>query len=404
MELGPIWRAMLRNKSGYILIALQIAVTLAIMVNAIAIIQERSTLMARPSGTDEDNIFHLASLVFAPDLDQRSLINEDLAALRGTPGVVNAIATNSVPMRNGGWSMGLQTEPGAGMDSTGTAIYFTDEHGIDTFGTRLIAGRNFMPEEIIWNDPDEVRWPPYVIVTKALAESIFPDVPLDEVVGKTVYIDQDDPMQILGIVDRLQAPWTGWESVERSSIVPMLRESSITRYVIRTEPGLLDTLMPQVEELLATRSNDRIIDGVRTMDETRKRAYLDHASMIKMLSFIVSLLITITALGIVGLASFSVSRRTRQIGTRRALGATRPEILRYFVLENLIVSGFGTSLGAVIAIALNIWMVAAFDLAPMSWAIVPSAMAALIGVGLLAAAGPARRASLVPPAVATRAA
>lgn len=404
MELGPIWRAMLRNKSGYILIALQIAVTLAIMVNAIAIIQERSTLMARPSGTDEDNIFHLASLVFAPDLDQRSLINEDLAALRGTPGVVNAIATNSVPMRNGGWSMGLQTEPGAGMDSTGTAIYFTDEHGIDTFGTRLIAGRNFMPEEIIWNDPDEVRWPPHVIVTKALAESIFPDVPLDEVVGKTVYIDQDDPMQILGIVDRLQAPWTGWESVERSSIVPMLRESSITRYVIRTEPGLLDTLMPQVEELLATRSNDRIIDGVRTMDETRKRAYLDHASMIKMLSFIVSLLITITALGIVGLASFSVSRRTRQIGTRRALGATRPEILRYFVLENLIVSGIGTSLGAVIAIALNIWMVAAFDLAPMSWAIVPSAMAALIGVGLLAAAGPARRASLVPPAVATRAA
>ena len=52
MEWGPIWRAMLRNKTGAILIALQIAVTLAIMVNAISIIQERAEAMARPSGVD----------------------------------------------------------------------------------------------------------------------------------------------------------------------------------------------------------------------------------------------------------------------------------------------------------------------------------------------------------------
>ncbi|MDH4108676.1 MAG: ABC transporter permease [Gammaproteobacteria bacterium] len=403
MEIGPIWRAMWRNKSGYILIALQIAVTLAIMVNAVAIIQERSGLMARASGIDEDNIFHATSLVFAPDLDQRSLINEDLAALREIPGVIDAIATNSVPMRNGGWSMGLQVEPGVGVDGTGTAIYFTDDHGIETFGLNLVAGRDFRPEEITWNEPDEVRWPPSVIITRALAEALFPDESFEDVVGKTVYINQDDPMQVLGIVDRMQAPWVGWESVERSALVPMLRESSITRYVVRTQPGMLNELMPVVEELLATRSDNRIIDGLRTMADTRKRAYLDHASMIKMLSFIVTLLITITALGIVGLASFSVTRRTRQIGTRRALGATRPEILRYFVLENLIVSICGTTLGAGIAIGLNIWMVSAFDLAPMSWPIVPVAMLALIGVGLLATAGPARRASLVPPAVATRA-
>ena len=50
MELGPIWRAIMRSKSSYALIALQIAVTMAIMVNAIAIIQERGTQMARPSG------------------------------------------------------------------------------------------------------------------------------------------------------------------------------------------------------------------------------------------------------------------------------------------------------------------------------------------------------------------
>ncbi len=52
MEFGPIWRSMLRNKGGYILIAVQIAVTMTIMVNAIAIIQQRSADMARPTGAD----------------------------------------------------------------------------------------------------------------------------------------------------------------------------------------------------------------------------------------------------------------------------------------------------------------------------------------------------------------
>jgi len=69
MEFGPIWRALQRHKTSYILIALQIAVTMALMVNAIAIIQERSRLMARPTGVDEDNIFYLSSVGFDPELN-----------------------------------------------------------------------------------------------------------------------------------------------------------------------------------------------------------------------------------------------------------------------------------------------------------------------------------------------
>ncbi len=99
MELGPIWRAILRNKGGYLLIALQIAVTMAIMVNSIAIIQERKADIARPSGTDENNIITLSSIAFAPESDMRIMIDEDLAMLRGLPGVRDAIAVNSFPLR-----------------------------------------------------------------------------------------------------------------------------------------------------------------------------------------------------------------------------------------------------------------------------------------------------------------
>jgi putative ABC transport system permease protein len=148
MELGPIWRAILRNKGSYLLIALQIAVTMAIMVNAIAIMQERATKMARPSGVDEDNIITLSSISFVPDADMRSMIDEDLDMLRSMPGVRDAIATNSFPLRGGGWSMGLATEPGAGQDAIGTAIYFSDDHAIETFGTNLVDGQNFAPNEI----------------------------------------------------------------------------------------------------------------------------------------------------------------------------------------------------------------------------------------------------------------
>ena len=109
MEIGPIWRALMRNKTAYVLIALQIAVTMAIMVNAVAIVQERNRLMARPSGIDEPNIFHLESVSFTADFDQAAAIREDLDAIRSMPGVVDAIATNSVPLRNGGWSSGTAT-------------------------------------------------------------------------------------------------------------------------------------------------------------------------------------------------------------------------------------------------------------------------------------------------------
>ena len=125
--------------------------------------------------------------------------------------------------------------------------------------------------------------------------------------------------------------------------------------------------------------------------------------MIKLLIFIVSLLTAITSLGIVGLASFSVARRTKQIGTRRALGATRLAILRYFMLENFLISSVGVIGGAMLAVGLNIWMVQTFELAPIAWYLVPAAMLSLWIVGQLAVYGPARRASMVSPAVATRA-
>jgi putative ABC transport system permease protein len=358
--------------------------------------------MARPSGIDEANIFHLETVSFATDFDQAAAIREDLEAIRAMPGVVDAIGTNSVPLRNGGWSSDIATEPGQDIDGTGVAIYFTDEHGIETYGLELVAGENFAATDIGRYGLASTRWPSSGIISREAATTLFPDTPLDEVVGKTVYINSDDDVRIVGIVDRLQAAWKSWDGVERSMLVPAFLEGSGTRYVVRTEPGYRDGLMPQVEQKLAELNDGRIVRDMMTMDATRERAYHEDAAMIKLLVFIVSLLTAITALGIVGLASFSVARRTRQIGTRRALGASRPAILRYFMLENFMVSSVGIVGGGILAVAMNIWMVQTFELTPIAWYIIPAAMLVLWLVGQAAVYGPARRASMVPPAVATR--
>jgi putative ABC transport system permease protein len=110
----------------------------------------------------------------------------------------------------------------------------------------------------------------------------------------------------------------------------------------------------------------------------------------------------ITSFGIVGLAIFSINRRTKQIGTRRALGATRWQIMRYFMVENFLISAVGVFIGSLGAIGLNMWLVSTFNLTPISFELILFGIVTLFVVGQLAVLYPARKAALIPPATATR--
>jgi putative ABC transport system permease protein len=124
--------------------------------------------------------------------------------------------------------------------------------------------------------------------------------------------------------------------------------------------------------------------------------------MIKILTTVMVILTIVTALGIVGLASFSVNRRKKQIGTRRALGASQGAILRYFMLENFMISSVGVVLGAMLTIGLNVVLVNSFSLNAIDWYYIPLGMLILWLVGQIAVYGPARKAASIAPATATR--
>lgn len=402
LELGPIFRALMRNKTGALLIAVQIAITMTIVVNAVFIVYERSQKMQRESGIDEANTFYLSSSGFEANFNAKVTIEEDLNAIRQLPGVIDAVQINAIPISGGGWSMGLKTQAGAEFDGVGTAVYMVDEHGVNALDLDIIAGQNFTASDIRWREPAQSDWPDKVIITKAMAESLFPDDDYASAVGKTVFINDIEPMVITGIVDKLQAPWVGWSRVENAMLSPESLNYDATRYFIRTEAGQRDAVMQQVETLLAERHTGRIILGINTIEETRGRSYRGDSAMIKILTTVMIILTVVTALGIVGLASFSVNQRTKQIGTRRALGASKSAVLRYFMMENFLITTVGVLAGAGLTIGLNIVLVEEFDLTPLSWYYIPIGMVTLWLVGQIAVFGPARRAAGIAPAIATR--
>ena len=114
------------------------------------------------------------------------------------------------------------------------------------------------------------------------------------------------------------------------------------------------------------------------------------------------LLVLVTASGILGMASFWVGQRRKQIGVRRALGARRSDILRYYLLENFIVTSIGIGIGIVLALLLNQIVAESLSLSRLPLSDLAIGMVLLWLVGQAATFAPARRASLIAPATATR--
>jgi putative ABC transport system permease protein len=401
MEIRPILSALMRSKVAMILIGLQVALTLAIVCNALFIISERLTHMARPSGMNEADTFWFGSNGFGQAYNAKVVQQSDLAVLRQLPGVADAAPTNSVPMSDGGWGTGLSLAPRQKKSTADTTIYLVDDHAISTFGTHLIAGRNFKPEEIETHDFGDRILPKVAILSKALADKMFPD---QDPIGKQVYFDQDPPTTtIIGVVDRLQEPWISSEDIENAAFVPVFMPyGNSTRYLVRTEPGRRDEVMKQVEQKMTEANTSRIIGKVKSIEQVRSEAYSEDRAMAIILSVVIFCLLTITALGIVGMASFWVAQRTKQIGTRRALGATKFDILRYFQTENFIITTMGLIGGGILTYAFSLYLMKEYQAPRLPWYYVPVGFLCLWMLGQLAVLGPALRASRVPPAVATR--
>ena len=408
MQIKPILSAMRHHKAGVMLIALQIALTLAIVCNALFIIQQRLAHLSEPTGIDEANVFVISNQWANQSSEQQTdvQIQADMAALRRLPSVSDASPSDSYPLRGDGWDDYIMLTPEQTEKTTDADVYLGDEHLLDTLGVKLIAGRNFRADEVQRIGSRQNVASPVVIVTKALADRLYPD---GSALGKSFYEMSKTPSTIIGIVDLLQNQSVGtWKSAYayQSVIRPLRQDNSDgTFYIVRAKPGQLTAAMREVPKALYAQNRMRIIDpkdGELSFAEVRKQAYETDRGMAILMGIISVVLLAITAAGIIGLTSFWVGQRRRQIGVRRALGATRGDILSYFLTENLLISVGGVLVGIVLAIGINLWMVTQFEMARLSLIYVLIGVVVLLLLGQGAVLAPARRASNVPPVEATR--
>jgi len=241
--------------------------------------------------------------------------------------------------------------------------------------------------------------PPSILVTQDLADGLFGE---EDALGKTVYWGSMEPSTIVGIIGRMHGSWVTWDKLANVVIQPGKPAYTTNKYLIRVEPGMRDELMPIIEQKLGESNRQRVVKRVRSLEELAARSYRRDRGMAIILSVVITLLIGLTALVIVGLSSFHVTQRTKQIGTRRALGARRRDIIREFMLENWLITTAGAVLGVVLTVAVAYWLEVSFELTRLDWRYLPPGIVILWVLSTLAVIEPARRAASVPPAVATR--
>lgn len=408
MQIRPILAALRRHRMATALIVLQIALTLAVVSNALFIVKTRVVHLSRPTGTDEAHLFVIHNeWIGSPDVSQiDAQMLTDLTTLRQLPGVRDAFASQAYPF--GGWAglARVKHQPDQTARPQLAIMYFGDQHAIDTFGISLVAGRNFHADEIAGVAPYDKFAPVVCIITRDLADKLFPK---GSALGKTVYLTNDSPTVIVGVVDRLEGAYVGstTRSIDEDTIlVPeRLADPAGVFYLVRVQPGQLDAVTRRAPAALLAQNRMRTINpdgGVISLPQARAKGYATDRGVAIMMGMVCAMLLLATAGGIVGLSSFWVSQRRRQIGVRRALGATRGDILGYFQTENFLIVGSGIVLGALLGVAANLLMMKYWELPRMPlWVLLLGAMLLWL-LGQIAVFGPARRAAAVPPVEATR--
>lgn len=408
-NIGPIVRAMNHNRTRVILIVLEIAMTLAIVTNCTNVILAERKLMSQKSGFDDDNILRLNIRPFAPEFKKDDfigdIIDQDLRTIQSIPGV-RAVANTNFQLWEGGGSSSQIFVVGENHEPVITQVYYATNDIVNALGTKIIEGATFQQADLGVNNHEPLD---KVIISKTMADLLFPN---GHAVGHQIQQGDpkdpfDKPATVIGVIGDFYNPFGTPNNPSPEADRGMFYAARVggansgMAYLIRTEPGAVKSVMADVEKRLLAQNGGRVLEFKTTLDK-RSHWFADNAIVVTTMSCIIIALIAVTSLGLLGLTSLSVAERTKQIGTRRALGATRTDILRHFLIENWIVTTAGLALGVSGAYALNFLLVSHVSDVKMQWQLIVAGMLLLWINGLVSTIPPAMRAMMVSPSIATR--
>lgn len=404
MQIQPILAALRRHRLATALIALEIALACAVLCNACFLIANRLAQMQVHSGVDEAALatLHLTGYEAGQAVDLNARVQAGLGRIAG---VQSVSVINAVPFGEHAGTAGI-TLDAAGKHFGGVVDFYVGGPGsFKALGLQLVAGGEPQADDYRpLNDfiPDEAT----VWVTRALAGHLWPDA---DPLGKEFWMGKSH-FRVGGVLAHLVRPSGGEggpDTVEWSVFVPAQPGASLAgTYLLRADPRELPRVLRDARAAMTKIAPDAVVDtlGSQTISDLRQDYFRPDRAMAGMLVGVIAALLLVTALGIVGLASFWVAQRRKQIGIRRAIGATRSDILHYFQTENFLIVSGGIVLGMVLAYALNLMLMTQYELPRLPLYYLPVGALALWALGQLAVLGPALRAAAVPPVVATRSA
>lgn len=408
VDVIAIIAALRRHKIAASVIVVEIAVAFAILSNALFLIGAEVERVTISSGTVEPNLLDL-SVEPTPGsgpVNSEAAMRQDLRALAGIAGVKAVSILNQVPYGGGESRGGLELKPHQERPSLDAAMYLGDVSALATLGLRLIAGRGFRADEMVSYSRNIT--PPVALLTRAAAERLFGR---STAVGKTIYHTMGrgklTQITVIGVVDKLVAPILlpgDMGEQEYSIIFPEWPSyAPEAHYLVRTSPAQMSQVEREAKALLARSNPDVQIQWAGPMTDLKSRYFRQDRSMTWTLVAICLALMIVTAAGIFGLTSVWMRERVHQIGIRRALGATRGQILAHYMLENLPLAVTGVLMGTALALATSAYLlVHGYSLSRLPLPYIVIGAAILLGLNQLAVFSPARRAAAIAPAEAAR--
>jgi putative ABC transport system permease protein len=293
------------------------------------------------------------SLASTP-IQTREAYQQLLERIREVPGVEAADLTNIVPLSgadNGGpfW---IGTKQPASLQEAPHALYFwTGPDYLKTMGIPLLQGRFFTPA-------DQIGSAKVVVIDSVLAHTFYFD---KNPIGQTLTVGHWGAARIVGVVGHvrhwgLDDPGT---YNPRQIYIPVyqLPDSMVTDFfrtlklIVRTTLPPAD-LMPAIRNVIYSSSPDQPVYAVSTMDELMSESMASRNLPILLLGTFAVLALLLSSVGIYGVVSYSVMRRTREIGIRMALGANQRTVFRMIITEGIGMTSAGLGVGALGTVAL----------------------------------------------------
>jgi macrolide transport system ATP-binding/permease protein len=400
-----------RSRMGQVLVASQVALCVVVMTAAGLLVRTLQNLKTLDAGFRKDNVllFNVdTAAVGFPAAQRLGFYTDLLERLKGRPGVLSASLSRRSPLDFSAEVRrievpGYQTKPGQGVSTNVvTPEYFP------TFGIGLLRGRPFSAQ-------DRVDTPAVAIVSDSMARLYFGEV---NPVGRSLFLGGGKlrrPLTVVGVVQDLRQERLRLEQPPRMVYTPLAQGSLNVNGVpetlqrataeVRTtdDARTLRALAASVRDEARALNKTAVVSYVRTMDEQLDAALIQEGVLATLSTAFGALALLLASVGLYGVLSYNVARRSREIGIRLALGAARATVLRGVLRETTVLSLTGIAIGLAIAFAVTKAVSTfLFGLTPRD----PMTLAATAAILLLTTgiAGylPARRAASVDPMRALR--